>query len=336
MANISTATKLELAACSQQYFNEEWDPEKENPDSNFLESITWALARDDDVTVRQELSEQLSTCDRLPLELAEEIASDIDVVSGPFLARTDAFTDKQMADLVPFLKEHAQSEIAKRPDIKPQTIYAIAVVGSVRSVSLLTVNKFIMLNDKTMRKILERFRDNQYLMDLLAARLDLPLDVVNEIVDLVSSFARQKLVENYAIRGNLVAMAVEVRGVDWICKQVMGANPSQIHSIAIGLRQRGELFHEQVLEVAEAGCFEFLESALALEAEETLSHVREVLQLRDTKAFVTILQKAGVKKNLGARFLKLVKQHNSMNETRRSTEQEPSGAVINMPLKKQI
>ncbi len=308
LANISTGTKLDLTVCAQQFFSHEWDPDDTSVDVGFIEEVTWALAKDDDVSVRKELAEKLSTCKNLPLELAEEIASDIHGVSAKFLAETDAFTDKQMADLVPFLKEHAISVLAKRPDIKSQTIYAIAVVGEVQSVTLLAVNKFILLGDNAVRKIVERFPDNQYLLDMLALRLGLPIDVVEDIIDLVSSFAREKLTENYAIKGKLAVVKMDVRGTDWILNQVKSADPGQVHSIVINMRQRGELYTSQAVEIAEQGCFAFLESTLAVESGETLGYVREILSLKDTKKFVQLLQRAGVKKNLGTKILQVVKQ----------------------------
>ncbi len=311
LANISTGTKLDLAVCAQQFFDTEWQPDNKDKDAGFIEDVAWSLARDDKVAVREELAKKLSGCQKLPLELAEELASDVESVATPFLAETDAFTDKQMANLVPFLKQHAISTLAKRPDIKSQTIYAIAVAGGPQSAILLAVNKFIVMGENAVRKIVERFRDNQYLLNMLALRLDLPIDVVHEIIDLVSSFARHKITENYAIKGNIVAVKMNVRGTDWILNQVENADPSQVHSIAINMRQRGELYHLQAVKVAEQGCFAFLESMLALEAGETLGYVREILTLRDTREFVNLLQRAGVNKNLGTMLLQVVKQHNS-------------------------
>ena len=311
LANISTETKLDLTLCAQQYFSSEWDPGEETDENkSFVEGITWALARDTDVTVRKDLSEKLATCENLPLDLAEEIASDIECVATPFLIHTDAFTDKQMANLVPFLKEYAVSVLAKRPDLKDQTVYAIAVSGGAQSVTLLVVNKFIILTDKAARKIAERFHDNRYLMDMLALRLDLPIDVVKDIIEAVSSFAREKLTTNYAIKGSVTAVKMNVRGTDWIMQQVKNADPGQVHSIVINMRQRGELYHYQAREVAEEGCFSFLVSTLALQSGETLGYVRDVLSLKDGKAFVKLLQRAGVNRNLGARFLRVVKLHN--------------------------
>lgn len=301
---------MDLAVCAQQFFNSEWQPDNKNDDVNFIEEVTWSLARDDKVDVREALAKKLSTCRQLPLNLAEEIASDIESVSTPFLAETDAFSDKQMANLVPFLKQHAVSTIAKRPDIKSQTIYAIALTGGPQSVTLLAVNKFIVMGENAARKIVERFKDNQYLLNMLALRLDLPIDVVKEIIDLVSSFARHKLTENYAIKGNIVAVKMNVCGTDWILRQVESADPGQVHSTVINMRQRGELHHFQAIEIAEQGCFAFLESMLALEAGETLGYVREVLTLQNNKEFVKLLQSAGINKNLGAAVLKVVKQHN--------------------------
>ena len=315
LANISTATKLDLAVCSKQFFSAEWNPNQEHEDDNFVETLTWSLARDPDIAIRAELSKQLSSCEKLPLDLAEEVASDIEVVAAPFLKTTQAFSDKQMADLVPFLKEHAHAVISSRPDIKAQTIFAIAKVGSARSVSVLAANNFILLGDNAARMIVNRFRGNEYLMNLLAVRLDLALDVVRDLINIVSTMAQQKLSENYAVSGDMIGVNVEVRDVDWIYKQVMGASSQQIHSIAIGLRQRGELYHHQVLKVAQAGCFEFLESALALEAGETLSYVRDILTLRDGKAFVKLLQQAGVNKNLGAHFLRVIKERNAESQS---------------------
>lgn len=307
-SHISRETKFDLAVCSYKYFVDEWDSENSSKTEHFVEKITWGLARDSDVQVRQKLSETLSACEKLPLDLAEEIASDVACVSAPFLTVTDAFTDKQMANLVPFLKEHAISILAQRPDIKAQTVYAIALAGEATSVTHLVSNKIIVLSEKTVQKILERFEDNQYLIDILASRLDLPPGTVKNIIGLVSDIALSNLNKNYAVNGSLAAVKMDISDTDWLHSQIRDADPHQIHSIAINLRQRGKLKHHQILQVAELGFVPLLESTLALEAGETLGNVRDILTLKDKAAFVKLLQQAGFNKNLGPHVLRIVKK----------------------------
>jgi hypothetical protein len=98
LADISTETKLELTICSKIFFISEWNPEQLDTDQHFIEGITWSLARDTNIQVRQKLALQLAECEVLPLDLAGEIASDIPSVSAPFIAKTKALTDEQLAD----------------------------------------------------------------------------------------------------------------------------------------------------------------------------------------------------------------------------------------------
>lgn len=298
LAYLSKDTKLDLAKCSYLFYSTEWDPDAPDPDQNFIEGITWSLARDEDTSVRRELAVQLSACDRLPMDLAEEIACDIEFVSIPFIAATKLFDDEQMAELVPFLKNRTVGVLAKRPDLEDKTIYAIALYCNAAGAKTLVDNKIIYISEETAQKLVERFRTNKSVMDILALRLDLPSTVLKTIVSLVSPLVQKKLKGDVASAPGVVVAKVNTGVSDLMCQQLSGATLQQVHAIAINYRQRHKVSYVQVLDIAKRESIHFLVSILALESGETIGKVRDILTLSDHTSFIRLLRDAGVSKNL--------------------------------------
>lgn len=300
------AAILEKIALSQRvavYLNDEPTPDKRLA----IENVARLLAQDISQQVREALAFELRNCKCLPHDLAARIASDVESVASSFLAATEAFTDQQLAGLIPHLEEHAHITLARRKGLGQQSCMAIVSVGDESPVRCLLENNTVKLQAEACGKIINRFATNQSLMDLLAQRIELPINLVEDIIDKVSGRYRVMLTDRYNID---VPMAEEIAlktKYAAIWRQVEKANPAQIHAYVFDLRNEKRLTEDMTLEFVARGCFNFLTSVIALDAELTLSEVRQGLFGGDMHEYVAVMQKAGVSKATAHEYLRIIK-----------------------------
>jgi len=276
-----------------------------------VENVARVLAQDVSPQVREVLAFELRKCKVLAHDLADKIARDVEMVSGPFLGETNVFTDKEWMRLIPALEEHALITLARRSDLSETVSTAVATYGKERSVTTLVRNDRSELPEKASGKVVDRFSENVRMMDHLSARHDLPLSVVERIVNKVSTHCRDMLVSQYAIDSEVAGQIAEDNKIEALWEQLKTASPSQIHAFVTDLRNDRRLTHLLVVEIADRGCAPFMESSLALEAGLPVGRIREILTLEDPAAFVRLMQMANVSKTMAPRFLRLAKRFNS-------------------------
>ncbi|UTW59638.1 DUF2336 domain-containing protein [Kordiimonas sp. SCSIO 12603] len=272
-----------------------------------VEAAARKLAEDVCRYVRETLAFELRKCDDLAPDLAEKIARDIEPVSSPFLEETNAFSTATLIRLIPQLKEYARAAIARRTDLNEDVQEALIKSSSEQGVTNLVRNDRIEMPEKNCSILVRRFQDNVRVMDQFSARNDLPLIIIEKIVNKVSTHCRNMLVETYSIQNVVADELAENTQFEAMWQKVAGATASQIHGYVTDLRDERRLNHPLTIKVANRGCLTFLESALALEAGLPTGRVKEMLSLEDQAAFVRLMQMANVDKKYAPQYLKIAK-----------------------------
>lgn len=312
LAKADPIAKVVLAKRASRFLN---SPDRPEEELATVENIARALAQDICLEVRETLAFELRFCSHLPYDLAARIATDVESVSGPFIEVTSAFTDDQWAGLVPHLEEHALKRLAKRPDLGDHTAYAIVSSGPMNTAEIVLKNIEIRLSERVCNHTVDRFSDNEPMIDTLAQRADLPLRVVERIVDMVSEECRKILMNTYAVAADIATKVVLNTQNEMLWQKIAEAGPAQVHGYAIDLKREGRLDEELVLEMADRGSFQFLGSALALEAGVTLGEVRRTLESGDLRSLLVLVHKAGFSKEAAQRIFRILKR-NDLNFSR--------------------
>lgn len=271
-----------------------------------IENVARALAQDVVLQVREALAFELRNCAFLPHDLAARIASDVESVSGPFLASTLVFSDRQLAGLVPHLEEHAHITIARRKDLGEATCEAIVNFGSEKSVTYLVRNETTPLNEAVLASVVRRFPDRRALMDQLSARHNLPISIVAALMDKVSDTFRSLLEGMYDLSGDVADSLMRTSVSKSIWQVIANSDNHQIHAYVGELKNQRRLKMDLVLDMAEKGCFPFLESAVAYWSGLTLSAVRDMLHSGDSQMFVALMRQANISKAHAQAILELL------------------------------
>lgn len=286
--------------------------DNKSEDREAVLTVARKLATDISQQVREVLAFELRVSPELPTDLAEKIACDIESVSSPFLEHTQALSDEQLIELLPKLHNNAHITLARRNDLSPNLAHAIVTHAEEPAVTYVVRNVDLRLKDETYSKVVERFPTNQSLMDFLSQRGDLPLNVVNMIIDMVSENCRKEMVKKYAIDDNIAEKVTKTSSLDSLWTKVNSSTAQQIHGFVTDLKVQNRLNHKLVLEMTERGSRPFLESTLALYSGGTLSEVREILKLGNPKAFVKLMNKAEVDSLTAPKYLAAIKKLNAL------------------------
>lgn len=292
MVNADTLEKIVLTRRVADFLHRSQDQEQRT----VIENVARALAQDVATKVREALAFELRTCAYLPHDLAAKIATDVECVSGPFLASTVVFSDGQLAGLIPHLEEHAHVTIARRKDLGESTCEALVTFGSEKTVSFLVRNESAALNEAVLSNVVKRFPDRKGLMDQLSARPGLPLAIVNEIIDKVSDKFRCLLEGKYELTSDVSDTLVRSAASRTIWSMIENANDRQIHAYVGDLRLQKRLTIDLMLDMGEKGSLAFLESALAYRSGLTLAGAKEMLHSGDSGLFVALMKQADISK----------------------------------------
>jgi uncharacterized protein (DUF2336 family) len=140
------------------------------------------LLDDPSPLVRRALAEALGAASDAPRPLILELAGDQSDVAAAVLQRSPVLTDADLVDCVAVGDVIAQSAIARRPDLLPGAIAALAEVGQRDAILALIGNREAAPKADALARILARFGDDGEVREALLERPSLPASLRARIV----------------------------------------------------------------------------------------------------------------------------------------------------------
>jgi uncharacterized protein (DUF2336 family) len=133
-----------------------------------------ALLDDPSPLVRRALAEALGSAGDAPRPLILALASDQSDVAAAVLSRSPLLTDADLVDCVAMGDVIAQSALARRPDLKPGAIAALAEIGQRDALLALIGNREAALAAGAISRIFARFGADAEVREALLERPSLP------------------------------------------------------------------------------------------------------------------------------------------------------------------
>ncbi|GER08000.1 hypothetical protein GCM10007972_10530 [Iodidimonas muriae] len=264
--------------------------------------VAQTLARDLSVEVRQTLAFELRRANSLPFGLADLIARDIEEISTPFLMQTTVFSDEELAVLARELSESAKIAIVRRSRVPDVVALAIAQTGGERSVTFLIRNPGAELGSAC-DPLMQRFETNKAMMDQLSKRGDLPLEIVERLINHVSDACRVVLVERYeldpALAGSLNESVKNIALLRWMEDASRGALNEYIRQ----LESRGAVNARFLADLTRRGGIRFFESVMSYKTGIEISAIEAVIRSDSKAHLIKLLKKAGFKEGAAGRLL---------------------------------
>lgn len=266
--------KIVLAAKVGKFLAIEQDPSERS----VVENLARVLAGDVSTVVRQTLAMEVVNCRFLPKDVAERIACDLEDVSASFLEATEIFSERELARLVPDIEEHGRASIARRQQLPAMVSSAIVESGGEMSVLTLLRNAGADIPEDANLIVIDRFSDREIMMETLAARPELPLSVVESVINYVSAECRVTLIDDYDLSEDLSQMLVEESRAAALSEMLSGASLAQVTEYVREVKKKNELTPSLILAMMGKGDRRFFEVAMAELVNLPVTNVRALIR----------------------------------------------------------
>jgi uncharacterized protein (DUF2336 family) len=257
------------------------------------EALARELARDAVERVRRALSDTVKYAKHLPRDIAMRIAHDVDSVACPFLEVTQVFSDSDWQQLMLTLSKGALTAVARRSPMPEGVAQALAEVGNSVVAETLIDNRATPMTRPICFTLMDRFGAQTYVLDRMAQRDDLLVEVAVRLTAKVSAAARNRLLQVYKIpelTGPLAAEAEEAALLGLIRQTPDARLPSLIQ----GLKRERKMTDALLLAAAREGQLVFVETALTLQTAMRAERVRSVVRHGSVTALTQLFRQARV------------------------------------------
>ncbi len=228
------------------------------------QEILGHLVHDIAAQVRGALAQCLCDLPDAPHDVILALAGDIDEVALPVLENSTVLTDEDMVHLVLTGSAAKQQAIAGRKSVGPAVADAIAQAGEREAVATLISNDGAIIRPAALNEIIDRYADDEEIIDPMAQRDDLPACLVERLVTLVSDRLRHYMIERHEIDPAMAAIFEEQARERVLVERFQTIHADEIGRVALQIAERKRLSASLLLRALCAGETGFVETAFAL------------------------------------------------------------------------
>lgn len=253
-----------------------------------------ALTADTDELVRKELAQSLVNCPDLDARVVASIAADDNSIALPFLAATNALSDRTMAAIARAGDEARQCVIAAREDLTPGAIAALVETGCDAAVRTMLQNAAVDLDATLLKRLYMRFWKDGDIVEQLLAFEALPLDI--RIVEVRrASHRMQSLVKVNDWVPDDDGQGVVSDAQDRALVALLNtADPKELSRLISFASSRDMLTPSLLLKAAIDGHMHIVERSLAFLTATTLKRVRKLMYDHGALSLRSLTVTAGI------------------------------------------
>jgi len=245
------------------------------------EGILAVMAADAAVLVRRALSVALKNSPKLPREIANKLARDVDSIALPIVLNSPSLTDADLVEIVRACPPAKQIAVACRETLSTTVTGAIAKFAIQEAVGRALANDNAMFDEAGLDATLERFAGVSAITSTMVHRGELPLAITEKLVSLVAGEAFDYLVNNHELPPQIaidLAMGARERITIDIVEQAV--RQKDIGRFVQQLNLNGRLNPSLLMRGLCLGHIEFVEHAMAELA--GITHQRMWLLMHDS------------------------------------------------------
>ena len=163
------------------------------------QKILRMLAEDAAELVRRAMAVTLKASDLIPRDVARRLAADVDSVALPLIGCSPAFSDDDLIEIVRAGSAVRQTAVAARPRVSRDVAEAIAEVGCQDAVRTMAANDNSDMSELALSRAVDRFGAAPEVVNAIAYRQVLPLEITERLVALASDAVREHLITRHAL-----------------------------------------------------------------------------------------------------------------------------------------
>lgn len=256
------------------------------------------LAEDVAVTVREALSKELRSCIFLPQDLVATISKDIEQVSMPFLVASQAVDDAFLEEIVRSCGDSHQEAIAMRSGLSEAVSFAISDIGCHEAVSKLSGNATADMSTRSFVRVVDRFPEDVGLMEKLASRSDLPIELIERLIFKVSQAFGQILIEKFKVSQDYSSYLVSLANRQVFSRTLEASPLPEIRNYLEQLHQRHGLGSDVLLTYLQNNNLRLFTMSLSILLSKPYEQVEQIVAKRDKKVLARLLDSTGFSKSV--------------------------------------
>lgn len=268
-------------------------------EQKIAEQIFRLLVRTAEIKVRTTLAENLKLSTNIPKDIVFSMARDVFEVSLPVLEYSEVLSDYDLLDIIRSTEENERfAAISRRKHVSEAISSRLIEKGNDWVVGTLINNKGAEISDKSFSEIIERHKENSELIEAITTRPQLPINIVEKLVTLVSDNISKTLRTKYKIHdaaGEHIKKEVDKTRESETLNLVRAARSHADVDKLIGqLKESDRLTPSMILSALCQGNFDFFESSLANLAGIPVENARVLIADRGDLGFRAIYNKSGL------------------------------------------
>lgn len=271
---------------------------KNTSDQKAAIELAKVLAEDVAISVREALSRELKNCHFLPADLINLVARDIEQVSTPFLIACEAIDDDFLEEIVRNYGDDHQEAVARRSGLSEAVSFAISDVGCFDAVDALAENETAIVSGRGFSRMVDRFPQDLSLMEKLAGRADLPMDIVEQLIFKVSAKFGEVLSERFNLSVDYATYLVSLANRQVFSRTLELAPLTEIENYLSQLHRIGGLESNVLLIYLQNNNLRLFTMSLAILLKQKFEPIERLVYQRDKKVLARLLDSAGFSKSV--------------------------------------
>ncbi len=244
------------------------------------QSILAIMAQDAAVLVRRSLAVALKNSPKLPREIANKLAQDIDTIALPVIMNSPVLTDADLVAIVRACPPSKQVAVASRETLSTTVTGAVASYAVSEAVERALANDNAKFDSDGLGAALDRFSGVSAITAAMVHRNELPVSVTEKLVSMVSGELFDHLVNNHELPPQIaIDMALGARERATIDIVEQAGRQKDLGRFVQQLNLNGRLTPSLLMRGLCLGHMEFVEHAMAELA--GMAHQRIWLLLHD-------------------------------------------------------
>ncbi len=256
------------------------------------EDIFRALLKDEEIRVRETLSEHLKSVLDLPHDLALAMARDALSVALPVLQCCEVLTDTDLIEIVGGRDSLKQEAIAGRGSVSEAVSDVLIDQGSERAVTVLAGNEGARLDEGSLGRIIEKYGESASVSQAVCGRASLPPVIFERIIAAVTDQLQGSLVAQLALPEEMVRTLiyqVRRRAVLGLLKSGV-KSAAEVEAMVDRLEAEGRLTTAMALDALANENLLFFEMAMARLANIPVENARSLLHDKGSLGLQSILK----------------------------------------------
>ena len=264
------------------------------------EDIFRILAHDVEVQVREILSESLKNAHNIPKDIVESLINDQDSVAVPFIKCYESFTKEDLLRILELPNINKQKAVAQRQNLSEDISQYIVERCPEEVVGALILNDSANIVDRTYDEIVNKYNNNDNIKTCLVYRQELPIAVIEKIVNSLSEELKKRLIINHNLPNDLASDIVEqVKEKATLKISAEYSSDQQIEQLVHQLYSANRLTSTLVVRAICLGDLKFFEYALVYLSNTPITEVRKILFSNSMDFMVrNLLRKAYIPKSM--------------------------------------